>query len=51
MAREAPKGANMCRTRFLLVALMMTTLSTLSAGGLPVREALERVRLLCRPFG
>ena len=26
-------------------------LSVLSAGGLPVREALERVRLLCRPFG
>ncbi|QSQ27039.1 VWA domain-containing protein [Pyxidicoccus parkwayensis] len=26
-------------------------LSALSAGGLPVREALERVRLLCRPFG
>ncbi len=25
-------------------------LSALSAGGLPVREALERVRLLCRPF-
>jgi hypothetical protein len=26
-------------------------LAALSAGGLPVREALERVRLLCRPFG
>nr|WP_246357651.1 vWA domain-containing protein [Pyxidicoccus fallax] len=25
-------------------------LSALSAGGLPVREALDRVRLLCRPF-
>jgi hypothetical protein len=26
-------------------------LDALSTGGLPVREALERVRLLCRPFG